>query len=379
MPKLSYWERKSFFSNIDVLIIGSGIVGLSTAIHLKESNPNLHIVIIERGVLPIGASTRNAGFACFGSMTELIDDLSRQSESEVFETIEKRWKGLQALRAKLSDQQLDYKAWGGFEVFTNDDQETYAECLERMEEFNQKLKPIVGTSAIYKKKDNSIKTFGFDKTQHLIVNAEEGQIDTGKMMNGLLELAYQVGVKIYNGIEVTDWESNKSGVILKTKEEWTIQTTKLVVATNAFTTKLFPSIKVTPARNQVMITKPIRNLKMKGCFHYDKGYIYFRNIHERVLLGGARNVDIKNEQTDEFGNNKQIEAVLINLLKEVILPNQPFEIDQRWSGILGIGESKHPIIKKAGEHIYVAVRLGGMGIAIGYGVGADTAKLVLSN
>ena len=379
MPRLSYWEHQSFFSNIDVLIIGSGIVGLSTAIHLKETDPSLHVVIIERGTLPIGASTRNEGFACFGSMTELIDDLTQQSEAEVFDLVEKRWKGLQALRSKLSDQQLDYKEWGGYEVFISSDQESYQQCLSRMSDFNKILKDIIGNLTVYQKSDNNINTFGFDKTQHLIVNTQEGQINTGKMMSGLLDIATSVGVKIYNGIEITDWETHSNGVMVQTKEKWSIESKKLVVATNAFTTKLFPNTQVNPARNQVMITKPISNLKVKGCFHYDKGYVYFRNVGERILLGGARNVDLQTENTDKFGDNEKIETVLSNLLKEVILPNQSFEIDRRWSGILGVGDSKRPIIEKVDSNIYVAVRLGGMGVAIGYGVGADAAKLVLSN
>ena len=39
--ELSYWEKQSFFEHIDVAVIGSGIVGLAAAIHLKEKNPNL--------------------------------------------------------------------------------------------------------------------------------------------------------------------------------------------------------------------------------------------------------------------------------------------------------------------------------------------------
>ena len=64
---LSFWERDSFFNDIDVVIIGSGIVGLSTALSLRERDATLRIAIIERGAMPAGASTRNAGFACFNS------------------------------------------------------------------------------------------------------------------------------------------------------------------------------------------------------------------------------------------------------------------------------------------------------------------------
>ena len=40
---------------------------------------------------------------------------------------------------------------------------------------------------------------------------------------------------------------------------------------------------------------------------------------------------------------------------------------------------KTPIIKKTGENIYCAVRMGGMGIAIGSLVGEDAASMVLEN
>ncbi|MCE2821321.1 MAG: FAD-binding oxidoreductase [Saprospiraceae bacterium] len=104
--ELSYWEQQSFFEHIDVAVIGSGIVGLAAAIHLREKNPKLRVVVFERGPLPAGASTRNAGFACFGSMTELIDDLSHTPEDTVLSTVEKRWNGLQRLRALVGDENM---------------------------------------------------------------------------------------------------------------------------------------------------------------------------------------------------------------------------------------------------------------------------------
>ena len=72
--KLSFWELESYFKNIDIIIIGSGIVGLFAALHLKKTTPKLKIIVLERGVLPSGASTKNAGFACFGSASEILDD-----------------------------------------------------------------------------------------------------------------------------------------------------------------------------------------------------------------------------------------------------------------------------------------------------------------
>ncbi|MBP6586322.1 MAG: FAD-dependent oxidoreductase, partial [Flavobacterium sp.] len=60
----------------------------------------------------------------------------------------------------------------------------------------------------------------------------------------------------------------------------------------------------------------------------------------------------------------------------VILPNQAFEIEQRWSGIMGVGKQKKPIVKQLSEHVYCGVRLGGMGVAIGSIVGKELADLI---
>ena len=114
---LSYWEQATFFTDIDVAIIGSGIVGLNAALNLKKKNKKLKIIVLERGMLPTGASSKNAGFACFGSPSELLEDLEKCSENEVFSLVEKRWKGLLRLRKNLGDKAIDFHNWGGYEVF----------------------------------------------------------------------------------------------------------------------------------------------------------------------------------------------------------------------------------------------------------------------
>ena len=67
--QLSYWERAQYLSNHTFGIVGAGLVGMSTALSLRERFPIEKIVILERGYLPTGASTKIAGFACFGSPT----------------------------------------------------------------------------------------------------------------------------------------------------------------------------------------------------------------------------------------------------------------------------------------------------------------------
>ena len=106
MMNYSYWEYKEWFTDNDFVVVGSGIVGLNCAIHLKERFPKSKVVVLEKGLLPQGASTKNAGFACFGSTSELLSDLKNHSKEEVFQLVKKRWEGLQFIRNLLGDKTL---------------------------------------------------------------------------------------------------------------------------------------------------------------------------------------------------------------------------------------------------------------------------------
>lgn len=365
----SYWEIKSWLTNIDFTIIGSGIVGLNCALQLKKTYPKANILILEKGVLPNGASTKNAGFACFGSLSEILDDLNTHTEAEVLKLINKRIKGLKLLRQTLGDQIINYQAFGGYELFTKNDN-LFENCLSKKDYINKLLKPIFNAE-VFSLKDN-IFNFKNIKKQY-IFNAFEGQIDTGKMMSALLQKVQYKGIKILNNITVQSFSENQDSVKVKTNQ-FEFLTSKLLIATNGFASQLNIQ-NVKPARAQVLITKPIKDLHIKGTFHLDQGYYYFRNIDNRILFGGGRHLDFKTEETTEFAQTKLIQNKLEALLKTTILPETNFEIDHRWSGIMGVGKQKNTIVKQLSNNIFCGVRLGGMGIAIGSLIGKELADL----
>jgi glycine/D-amino acid oxidase-like deaminating enzyme len=367
--KYSYWELKEWFTNIDFTIVGSGIVGLNCALELKKKHPEAKILILEKGMLPQGASTKNAGFACFGSLSELIDDLSSHTSEEVYNLVDKRWKGLQLLRNNLGDKNIDFQQNKGFELC--DSETFFEECISKKEDINNLLKPIFESEVFSVSKN----TFNFKNTHNkYIVNNFEGQIDTGKMAYELLHKVQTLGVKILNNITVKNFMEGNAAVEIAT-DKIAFKTNKLFIATNGFANQLLEE-KVQPARAQVLITKPIKNLQIKGTFHLDKGYYYFRNIDNRILFGGGRNLDFKIEETLEFGQTAIIQNELESILKTTILPNIPFEIEHRWSGIMGVGNQKKAIVKPLSKHVFCGVRLGGMGVAIGSLVGKELADLI---
>lgn len=369
--QLSYWEIKNWFTNVDYAVVGSGIVGLHAALRLRERFPNSKIIVLEKGHLPQGASTKNAGFACFGSLSEIIDDLKFHSEEEVIQLIQKRWEGLKLLRKRVGDERLDYKPFGGYELFLKEQETDYLECTNKLPFINEILKPLFKADVYSKEIDR----FGFNGVfESVIFNPFEGQIDTGNMMQEVLKQAAANDILILNQQKVTAFNDNGTYVEVALGD-FSFKTQKLLFATNGFASELTKG-EVKPARAQVLITQPIPNLHLKGTFHFDKGYYYFRNIGDRILFGGGRNLDFEGEATDEFGETQIIQNHLEMLLKEVILPNQEFTIDHRWSGIMGLGGSKNPIVKPLSNNVFCGVRLGGMGVAIGSLIGTELADLI---
>ncbi len=378
MPtELSYWEKESFFCNYDAIVIGSGIVGLNAAIHLKKTAPSLKIAILERGFLPTGASTKNAGFACFGSISELIEQEEMIGVDRLSAFIEKRWKGLLKLRNLLGDNAIDYQCLGGYELFKNGDNFLAETGVSKIEHFNRLVNDVVGPNA-FGLSNKKISSFGFEGVSTLIENRYEAQIDSGKMMFALIRYAQQLGISIFNNCRVDQIEEESKASCLITKNG-NFCCKRLIVTTNAFIKDLFPDIEINPGRGQVLITKPIKDLKVAGTFHYDKGFYYFRNINNRILLGGGRNIDFKAEETTTFGQTESVQQALTDLLKNVILPKTDFEIDYRWSGIMAFGKILEPFIEEIKPNIFCATRCNGMGIAIGSQTGEDVANLLLAN
>lgn len=371
---LSYWERSSFLQ-YDYIILGSGITGLSAAASIIEKQANARIVILEKGLFPSGASTKNAGFACVGSLTEKCSDLQRMGEETFIKIIQNRVRGLQILRNRLGDSVIEYRNCGGFELVMDDLSRAAIPQINRM---NQLLQPIFG-KAIFSEDSQAASRFGMN-TSHIetcIRNDFDGDIHTGKMMRALIRYVQERGVQIYTQTSAQTPIETGDGVevaVIHNTEEIVFKAKKVLVCTNAFTPALFPTADVKPGRGQVVLTHPIPDLKLQGVFYFDDGFYYFRCINNRILFGGGRNLDFEGERTTSMELNSKIHTSLDHYLRNLILPNTAFEIDMRWSGIMGFGDNKTPIVEAISEHIGLGVRLNGMGVALAGSIGEQLAE-----
>lgn len=357
----------------DVTIIGAGIVGLSTAISIRTKFPEATVTIFEKGSSARGASTKNAGFACFGSVSELMMDIDSMGVEKTMEIVSMRLNGFKILKSRCGTESLDYQQSGGVELFRKDDKKLKEMCFNNIDTLNTMIQEFHGVKNVFKLSNHRYPGY-FDPTS--VFNPYEGVLDPVKMIMTLHRMCMRLDVRIFYGVDIEKIVPSYDQFITRDKIE--VRYRRLVICTNGFSLKLFSDIPLVPARNQVLITKPVNTSLPYSGFHMDRGYIYFRRIGDRILLGGGRHIDMENETTSEAGVTEKIQSHLQKILED-IQPGASENIDMWWSGILGVGPEKSPIIEKMSDNITLGVRLGGMGVAIGSWMGDVLADKTMSH
>src|SRR5687768_10941788 len=142
----SYWEYDTYHRLWDVCIVGAGINGLLTGISILEKAPDAKVLVIDRWFIPLGASTRNAGFSCFGSPSEILDDIAQMGEDAALSLVEKRWRGLQKLISRLQSSPARYEHNGGYEVYHR---RGYDALADKILYLNRMLGEVTGNKNVF--------------------------------------------------------------------------------------------------------------------------------------------------------------------------------------------------------------------------------------
>lgn len=369
----SYWEQDAML-DADFIVVGAGLAGLQTALELRARQPHASIRVLERGALPSGASSRNAGFACFGSLSEFLHDVDTMGMEAAVGLVARRWHGLHRLRARLGDTAIGYEGLGGFELLRDAD----LPALERMAQANACLAPLFGRP-VFALDETARARCGFGTQVRAIVgNTLEGQLHPGLLMHALARLAAQHDIQLHTGVAVDALEDGDGGVHVHagTPSHTVFHAARVAVCINGFTAGLLPDCGIVPGRGQVLLTEPVPGLAWRGSYHIERGFYYFRNVGERVLLGGARHLFMEDEATTELALTGSVQGSLEKLLRDIILPARKPCIAQRWSGIMGFTADKQPVVRRVSERVAIGFGCNGMGVALSADIAERTAKLL---
>lgn len=370
---ISWWERalpppapSALPAHADAVVVGAGLAGLGAAERLRRLRPHWRVLLLEQTPTLANASTRNAGFACFGTAGELLDELSTQPVEAVRARLAARWRGLQHLRQALGEAAIGYEPCGGYELFT--DAGAHRAALEFLPTLNGWLEQLTGEREVYR------------PSTHLghpvIANRLEAALDTGRLMATALTWAQGAGVELQLGAAVGRLEP---GALVLTSGA-RIASPRIVLATNAHTAALSPEVAIAPGRGYVCLTEPLGDLEWRGTWHYERGYVYFRHVDSpegvRLLLGGGRHLDFATERSTEPAINPRIRDYLFDFAERVLGVRVRGRVAAEWVGVMGFG-AEGPVLRAQAPGLWVAAGLGGMGVARGLAFGAEAAERVV--
>src|SRR5690606_19759447 len=131
---------------------------------------------------------------------------------KVWETVEKRWLGLQNLRELIGDENLKFECHGSWDLITEKERELFNETIQLIPLFNQKLKDITGEENVYQLDKQVGHKNDFDSIKTSIYNRLEGQIDTASMNDAFYKKVINQGIRVLFGTEVTKINSTKTSV-----------------------------------------------------------------------------------------------------------------------------------------------------------------------
>ena len=257
---LSIWEKETWYAPQDIIIVGAGLMGLWSALELKLQNKQLCITLIERNTTPLGASTRNAGFACFGSPTELIHNAETMGIDVMLAVVEMRYKGIEKIKAHFGSSQIDFDPCGGYECI-NQSYKYFDVMDDKIHWLNELLKEITGEQTIFKRTDEKLSALGLQGFESLLENKTEAYLHSGKLVQALTQKVQSAGITILYGMEISSWQKQNQTIHISTSQQINFSTHQLLFCTNAFTQTLLPELNITPARGQVILTSPFQAWK----------------------------------------------------------------------------------------------------------------------
>jgi glycine/D-amino acid oxidase-like deaminating enzyme len=354
----------------DVLIVGGGFTGISSAFHLKKDYPELRVVVLESNVVGYGASGRNAGFVStlFGhSLGLTLRRFGKQKTLQAYRYMERAVNYVNDL-VRSQNLDCDYERPGMLRVATTP---AYAQRVQREAALAQSMGidevKWIGASELRDMVDSPTYLGAWQQSNCALLNP-------ARLVRALKRAAMSLGVEIYERSPVTNLELHTP--IRAQTPYGAVEADRLVIATNAFSAQ-FPQLRSRqfPIHLYIVLTEPLNRAQLDS-LHWQgrQGIIDARNLmhfyrltpDNRLLAGGG---DAFYFYNDEVGVDKH--ASTFDHLERFINATFPglrgIKITHHWGGPVSATLDMTPVLGYVSDErtIYTAGCMGhGMALAI---------------
>ncbi|KAI8334975.1 FAD dependent oxidoreductase [Chlamydoabsidia padenii] len=329
----------------DIVIIGGGITGLSTAYWLTKLNPTLSVVVLEARGLSSGATGRNGGIICPGLNDNFGHYVQKYGEKEAERLVDFDYKNVDMLADFLEehgdkdngfyDPQITWLKHGTICGWASE-----IEAYEAKSNANtlQQLRPHQDDLQILSPEQIQSLT---GQTQFIYGGLQIKQTAITWAARIVFCLARAVESKVHLATFTPVYQVKQpsgGGRHQVITSRGTIEANKVAYCTNAWTNYLLPhfSSHLVPIRNQVVSVHPDVPIKMDYVLSVNRGYQYlsYRPYDKTMIFGGCRNTTMgwMMYEDDDSTLNQTVSCHLRGTLQDYGLAHIP---QREWAGTMG--------------------------------------------
>ena len=358
---VSIWQQahRTQETAYDVIVVGGGIVGCSTAYWLSRQSPSLDVALLEARTIGAEASGRNAGFILQGTHTDYRTDMDRYGKA----TARRLWAFTRENRDLIAAE-LEGTAFG----WQSEGSITAAGDADEAQRLRASLSHLrtAGAPVVY--------LDATETNRRLDASGFHGglYVTTGAVVNPLQlvrHLVSETDIDVHTQHPVRRVRWGGSGAVLDTPDR-RFRTRQVALAVGPSLPELVPETRdfVRPVRAQMLATAPADSLHIPVPVYSHEGGFYIRQRNDgRILVGGGRHSHREAEATDRDATTPAVQATIERYLHTHFPGSQSLSIEQRWSGTMGFSPDGRPVVGRVPEHPEGLFATGFTGHGMGYG------------
>jgi len=366
--------------DVDVVVIGSGYTGLSTAIHLAKEH-GIKATVLEANGVAWGCSTRNGGQAQASSgRLKRSQWIARWGESVAKAMHAEILEGFDVFRDLIASDEIDCDPQEGGHFYIAHK----PKVMPVLEKEVTLLRDVFGYDAKMISKDKLLAEYVKDQEAAGAMWEPDGLgVHAGKLSFGLQRVAKKLGAQIHINSPVQGWTIEKGVHHLRTPGG-TVRARAVAVATGGYTSgALSPQTKhrLIPILSNSIVTRPLTAEEREACgINVTSPLTDTRTLRHYYRLLPCGRVQIGSRSA--ITGQSAVKDKHLTLLKEGLFRKFPvlrgIPLDYSWWGWVDVSHDMMPRIFQPNpqEQTFYALGYGGNGVMYSVQAGRRLAQLV---
>ena len=342
----------------DVLVIGAGVTGALTALHLAEAGAD--VVVLDKRDAAMGSTAATTGLLLYETDTDLVELADAIGEADAVRAWRAGREAIDAIAARCGTIP------GGCGVARRDSLYLASNDHDaRRLVAEYALRARHGFDVEWRSAAALRNEFGIERPA-AIVSRGGGEIDSYRFTHGLLQQAIALGARVYDRSEVSHVEVSADGIRAFTTRGPKVAALRVVWATGYESIEETQANHGEPHSTWAIVSEPVRDLGRWRdrvlMWETARPYLYARLTgDDRVMLGG---------EDEPFAEGHADPTMMTGKTERLLgrfrglFPDLDLEIAYQWAGTFTTTHDGLPRIGTLSEHphAWLALGYGGNGI-----------------